>query len=84
MTTINPLEIPIFPAELMRLLGIVHPNTLRRYIKEGKVPQPDKRITQKNRYWHRSTLEKAGLIVRASADATTTDPQTPNTTEASS
>jgi predicted site-specific integrase-resolvase len=57
-----PLEVPIFPADLMRLLGISHANTLRRYIKDGKVPEPDKKISQKTRYWHRSTLERAGLI----------------------
>lgn len=56
------LEVPIFPADLMRLLGISHANTLRRYIKDGKVPEPDKKISQKTRYWHRSTLERAGLI----------------------
>jgi hypothetical protein len=26
------------------------------------VPEPDKKISQKTRYWHRSTLERAGLI----------------------
>ena len=57
-----PLEVPIFPADLMRLLGISHANTLRRYIADGRVPPPDKRISQKTRYRHRSTLEQAGLI----------------------
>lgn len=49
-------------ADLMRLLGISHANTLRRYIADGRVPPPDKKISQKTRYWHRSTLERAGLI----------------------
>ena len=63
------LEVPIFSSDLMRLLGIRHVNTLRRYIKDGKVPPPDKVISQKNRYWHRATLERAGLIAPASAAA---------------
>lgn len=58
----SALEVPIFPADLMRLLGISHVNTLRRYIADGRVPPPDKKISQKTRYWHRSTLERAGLI----------------------
>lgn len=70
MTT---LEVPIFPADLMRLLGISHANTLRRYIRDGKVPAPDKVISQKNRYWHRATLESAGLIAPAAAGNTTTE-----------
>lgn len=56
------LEIPIFPADLMQILGITHANTLRVQIKAGKVPKPDVQITQKTRYWHRSTLVKAGLL----------------------
>ena len=46
----------------MQLLGIRHANTLRTWIKEGRVPEPDVRITQKTRYWHRTTLVKAGLL----------------------
>lgn len=66
MTT---LETPIFPDELMRLLGIGHANTLRRYIKDGKVPEPDKKLSQKTRYWHRATLVKAGVIAPEPAGA---------------
>jgi hypothetical protein len=58
-------EIPIFAADLMRLLGITHPNTLRVQLKDGKIPQPDVRISQKTRYWHRATLVKAGLLPAA-------------------
>lgn len=53
---------PIFPLDLMKQLGIKHPNTLRLQIKSGKVPPPDVRITQKTRYWHRATLVRAGLL----------------------
>lgn len=58
----SAVDIPLFPADLMRLLGIRHPNTLRQQIKAGKVPEPDVKITQKTRYWHRSSLVKAGLL----------------------
>jgi hypothetical protein len=59
---VNPQEIPLFAADLMQILGIQHPNTLRQMIKSGRIPQPDVRLTQKTRYWHRATLEKAGLL----------------------
>ena len=54
-------EIPIFPRDLMATLGITHPNTLRVQIKARKIPPPDVSISAKTRYWHRSTLVKAGL-----------------------
>ena len=58
----TPTDTPIFPADLLRQLGLTHMNTLRSHIKAGRVPQPDVRITQKTRYWHRSTLVQAGLL----------------------
>jgi hypothetical protein len=60
--SVNQAEVPYFPADMMRLMGIKHPNTLRIYIKENRVPEPDVRITAKTRYWHRSTLVRAGLL----------------------
>lgn len=58
-------EIPLFPKDVMALLGIRHPNTLRLKIKAGQVPEPDVRLTQKTRYWYRATLERAGLVESA-------------------
>ena len=58
----SPYEIPLYQADLMALLGIKHPNTLRMQIKAGRVPAPDVRITAKTKYWHRSSLVKAGLL----------------------
>lgn len=55
-------EVPLFPKDVMALLGIRHPNTLRTMIKQRRVPEPDVKLTQKTRYWHRATLEKAGLL----------------------
>ena len=56
------LDIPIFAADMMRLLGIKHGNTLRVKIRDGVIPQPDVKLSQKSRYWHRATLVKAGLL----------------------
>jgi hypothetical protein len=58
----NPQEVPLFAVDLMQLLGVRHPNTLRLMIKSGRIPQPDVRISQKTRYWQQATLEKAGLL----------------------
>ena len=55
-------EIPLFPKDVMALLGITTSDTLRKYIKAQKVPAPDVVVTRKQRYWWRSTLERAGLI----------------------
>lgn len=60
------LEIPYYPADVMLLIGAKHTETLRRCIKEGKIPPPDVRISQKIRYWHESTLIKAGLLNKRS------------------
>lgn len=60
--TATQYEIPLFQADVMALLGIKHPNTLRMQIKAGRVPGPDVRITQKTKYWHRASLVKAGLL----------------------
>lgn len=53
---------PIFPADLMRMLGYTHRNTLRVAIRDKKVPPPDVQLSQKTRYWHKATLVNAGLI----------------------
>lgn len=70
----NLADIPVFPKEMMALLGIEHPNTLRLKIKRGEIPEPDVRLTQKNRYWFRSTLIARGLLPpdQASASPPTT------------
>ena len=60
--SVNQLEVPYFPADVMRLMGIKHTNTLRLHIKAKRIPAPDVQLTQKTRYWHRSTLVAAGLL----------------------
>ncbi len=62
-------EPPVFAAELKALLGFSHTSTLRLKIKEGKVPPPDVRISQKSRYWHRETLRRAGLLPKLEGGA---------------
>ena len=54
-------EIPIFPRDLMAHLGIKG-HALTRLIADRKVPEFDVKLTQKTRYWHRSTLVRAGLF----------------------
>jgi len=63
-------DTPIFPSDLMTLLGITHPNTMRCHIKAGRVPPPDVRLTAKTRYWHRSTLVRAGLLSSTTPEST--------------
>ena len=46
----------------MLLTGIMHPCTIRRHIKDGKIHPPDFRASAKTYYWHRATLEKVGII----------------------
>lgn len=55
-------ETPYYPADVMALMGTKHMDTLRRKIKEGKIPPPDVQLSQKIRYWHQATLVKAGLL----------------------
>lgn len=55
-------DTPIFPSDMMAILGITHSKTLRKHIKNGKVPPPDVQLSQKTRYWWRSTLVRAGLV----------------------
>ena len=66
-TTTN--ESPVFADELKALLGFTHSDTLRVKIKQGKVPPPDVRISQKTRYWHRETLRRAGLLPKLNEGA---------------
>ena len=57
----NNQEIPVFPKDLMTHLGIKG-DALKQLIKTQKIPPFDVFLTQKTRFWHRSTLVKAGLM----------------------
>ena len=75
MTTLQQ-EVPYFAADVMRILGIRHTNTLRLKIKNGAIPKPDVRLSQKLRYWHRDTLVRAGLLTAQSEPASQPTPAT--------
>ena len=49
-------------ADLPRLLD-VHTDTVRRMIKDGKLPKFDVKLSQKTCGWRRSTLAAAGIAV---------------------
>ncbi len=46
--------------ELRAALG-VSGETLRRYIRDRKLPPPDIDLGPKAQWWHRATLEAAGI-----------------------
>ncbi|PUE09031.1 hypothetical protein B9Z51_08865 [Limnohabitans sp. T6-5] len=55
-------ETPVYPKEMMELLGVTRTFSMNRLIKAGRVPAPDVKISQRVRYWHRSTLRNQGLL----------------------
>lgn len=70
----NTIDTPVFPADLMALLGIEDAGTIRRQQKAGKLPAFDKVISRKTRYWHRQTLVAAKILPPHPASA---NPPTP-------
>lgn len=50
----------IYRSELCNLTG-VGSEAVRRWIKAGKIPQPDVAISQKTMGWRLSTLHAAGI-----------------------
>lgn len=55
-------ETPVYPKEMMGLLGVTRTFSMNRLIKAGRVPEPDVKISQRVRYWHRATLRNKGLL----------------------
>lgn len=53
----------IIRADLAKALGGISSQTVRRYIKDGKIPPPDKVISTHAQYWRASTLQAAGIPV---------------------
>jgi len=49
-------------AELARVFGIKSP-TLGRWLREKRIPPPDKAVTQKTQQWRVSSLRAAGLSI---------------------
>ena len=48
--------------ELQKMLGGVSSETMRVWIRDGKLPPPDVKITQRTTGWRRSTLRAAGIV----------------------
>lgn len=55
----NPNRV-IYRADLPELFGVTS-ETIRRWMKAGKLPTPDVRITQRTVGWRVSTLQAAGI-----------------------
>ena len=51
----------IWRRDLCAALGGVSSETLRRWMKEDKLPKPDVDLSARTRGWRLSTLRKAGL-----------------------
>lgn len=51
----------VFADDIKRTLGISS-NTLTNWLREGRIPQPDVKITNRTRYWLRSTLVAAKVL----------------------
>lgn len=69
----NNIDIPVTPQQLRDHLGI-SATTLRDYMQSKKIPPFDKVISQKTRYWHRSTLMNAGILKADPASASQPTP----------
>lgn len=54
------LDRVIFRPELQEIL-MVSSETVRRWMREGKLPDPDVALTRKTVGWRLSTLERAGI-----------------------
>lgn len=52
----------IYRAELCRELGVVS-ETMRRWIRDGKLPEPDVALSRRTLGWRLSTLHAAGIRI---------------------
>lgn len=52
----------ILRGELPEILR-VHTDTVRKMLKDGKLPKPDVNLSLRTRGWKRSTLKAAGIDV---------------------
>ena len=57
----EPIDRVIYRRELQRQLGGVCSETIRRYIKTGKLPKPDVAMSQKTVGWRVSSLRRHGV-----------------------
>ncbi len=61
-TTNVPTDVVIYRQELCTALGVVS-ETVRRWMADGKLPNPDIRMSQKTVGWRLSTLHAAGINI---------------------
>lgn len=53
----------IWRSELMKLCNVTSTETIRRWLKEDRLPKPDVRLSQRTTGWKLSTLRAAGINV---------------------
>lgn len=57
----------IWRRDLRDYFGGVSDETIRRWIKQGKLPKPDIDFSMRTRGWKLSTLRKAGIQIIANS-----------------
>lgn len=57
----DEIDIMIWRRDLRAYLGGVSDETVRRWIKQGKLPKPDVDFSARTRGWKLSTLRRAGI-----------------------
>ena len=55
-------DVIVWRPDLHRICNVCS-ETVRRWIKSGKLPRPDVSITRRTMGWKMSTLEKAGIYL---------------------
>ncbi|MCA0214787.1 MAG: hypothetical protein LCH79_16610 [Proteobacteria bacterium] len=70
MSTNEPIAEPnaaedkiIWRTELRQMLDNVSSETIRVWMKKGKLPRPDTQLSARTMGWRRSTLVKAGIAL---------------------
>ncbi|UST54935.1 hypothetical protein NF681_07025 [Comamonadaceae bacterium OTU4NAUVB1] len=65
----DEVDIMIWRRDLRAYFGGVSDETVRRWIRQGKLPKPDVDFSLRTRGWKLSTLQKAGinLVIRKPA-----------------
>ena len=53
----------IWRRELMKLCNVTSSETIRRWMKEGKLPKPSVQLSQRTTGWKLSDLRAAGVVV---------------------
>ena len=64
--TVSPIVIQdrvVWRSELMALTNVTSSETIRRWMKEGKLPKPDVALSQRTTGWRLSTLKAGGVNV---------------------